>query len=93
MTVTLDTRLRLAVPAQAARHLAARDLVTVGDLLWFLPRRYLDRQTDLGSLQAGESASFVGQVVSASTRPMKQRRGPLLTARVRTCLLYTSRCV
>ena len=84
MTVTLDTRLRLAVPAQAARHLAARDLVTVGDLLWFLPRRYLDRQTDLGSLQAGESASFVGQVVSASTRPMKQRRGTLLTARVRT---------
>ena len=82
--LTLDTRLRFAVNARAATQLATRHLVTVGDLLWFLPRRYLDRQTDLGSLRPGESASFVGQVVEASTRPMKQRRGKILTALVRT---------
>ena len=82
--LTLETRLKLAVNPRAAKALAQRDLVTVGDLLWFLPRRYLDRQTDLGSLRAGESASFVGEVVEASTRPMKQRRGRMLNARVRT---------
>lgn len=82
--LTLDTRLRFAVNAHAAKQLATRDLVTVRDLLWFLPRRYLDRQTDLGSLRPGESASFIGEVTSVSTRPMKQRRGKMLTALVQT---------
>jgi ATP-dependent DNA helicase RecG len=82
--LSLETRLKFAVNAHAAKQLATRDLVTVRDLLWFLPRRYLDRQTDLGSLRPGESASFVGEVTSVSVRPMKQRRGKMLTALVRT---------
>lgn len=82
--LTLDTRLKFAVAAPAARQLATRNLVTVRDLLWFLPRRYLDRQTDLGSLRPGESVSFVGRVSTVQTRPMRQRRGQMLTAVVGT---------
>ncbi|GAB76591.1 ATP-dependent DNA helicase RecG [Austwickia chelonae] len=83
--VTLRTPLKNALPAHAAKQLNShRGLETVEDLLWFLPRRYLDRQTDLGSLREGDPIAFVGQVVTASTRRMLHRRGRMLNATVRT---------
>ncbi|WP_116112961.1 ATP-dependent DNA helicase RecG [Austwickia chelonae] len=83
--VTLRTPLKNALPAHAAKQLSSqRSLATVEDLLWFLPRRYLDRQTDLGSLHEGDPIAFVGEVVTAATRTMRQRRGRMLNATVRT---------
>lgn len=52
----------------------------VGDLLRHYPRRYAERGelTDLASLREGENVTVLAQVVEATTRPMKQRRGSIL---------------
>ncbi|MBK7721554.1 MAG: ATP-dependent DNA helicase RecG [Austwickia sp.] len=81
----LQTPLTRLLPADVARKLAAhRDLRTAGDLLWFLPRRYLDLRTEVAELVPGSYAVFVGTVLSATARPMRQRRGRLLSVTVRS---------
>ncbi len=80
MAVDLDTPLKGVVDAFAATQLLKhRQLATVGDLLWFLPRRYLDREADLGALRPGVPVVFAGRVRSAERRPMRRRRGDMLT--------------
>ncbi len=80
MAVGLETPLTSVVDAFAATQLRKhRRLETVGDLLWFLPRRYLDRHADLGALLPGAPVVFAGQVRSAQRRSMRRRRGELLT--------------
>jgi ATP-dependent DNA helicase RecG len=81
----LGTPLAKLLGGPTAKKLAgARDLHTVGDLLGFLPRRYLDpaTTTDLSTLQEGEYTVLVATVKTATTRPMRQRRGMMLTVTV-----------
>jgi ATP-dependent DNA helicase RecG len=79
----LGDPLRLVVGDKAAKRLASLlDLHTVGDLLGYYPRRY-DRRgelTDLAGLRDGEHVTVQAEVVSASTRPMRNRRGSIFEA-------------
>ena len=58
--VTLETPLRSVVGAAATKLRTQWDLHTVGDLLEFLPRTYLDatRPTDFRTLTEGEHVLF-----------------------------------
>ncbi|WP_226344563.1 ATP-dependent DNA helicase RecG [Agilicoccus flavus] len=81
----LSTPLARALPEAAYKQLRkAEAFETVADLLWLLPRRYLDRHSDLGALEKDAYVVFIGTVVSASTRPMRNRRGTMLNATVRS---------
>jgi len=82
--VTLETPLRSVVGAAATKLRTQWDLHTVGDLLEFLPRTYLDatRPTDFRTLTEGEHVVIVARVVRAVTRPMRARRGRMLVATV-----------
>lgn len=61
-----------------------RGLRTVGDLLDFVPRRYHEpgKLTDLSGLVEGEDVTVVARVNSATTRPMRQRKGRMLNATI-----------
>jgi ATP-dependent DNA helicase RecG len=75
-----STRLSALLGARSAGPLAkGRGLHTVGDLLQFWPRRYHTRESDLSSLAKGEFVVVVAEVKSATTRPMRARRGRMLT--------------
>lgn len=56
-------------------------LATVGDLLRHYPRRYQrwGELTPLAELPDGEEVTILAEVVTASSRPMKARRGELLS--------------
>ncbi len=75
-----ETRLSTAVGDISKKLAKARDLRTVGDLLDFLPRRYLDATTSgrLADFEIDETAVLIATVVSAQTRTMKRRRGQML---------------
>ncbi|MFS0867270.1 ATP-dependent DNA helicase RecG [Microbacterium sp. 179-B 1A2 NHS] len=78
---TLDTRLDAALGEKTAKSfLRAFGMVTVGDLLAHYPRRYARRGelTPIADLPVGELVSIVAEVRSASTRPMRGRRGEIL---------------
>jgi len=77
-----STALVRLLGGRTASALAARDVRTVGDFLDFLPRRYLDPSTatDLGQLHPDDYAVVVARVRSATTRPLRGRRGRMLTA-------------
>jgi ATP-dependent DNA helicase RecG len=74
------------VGKRAADVLAAQlDLHTVGDLVRYYPRRYVDRGklTDIAGLEIGEHATLVAQVEKAVLRDMRSRRGKLLAVVIR----------
>ncbi|MDO5711229.1 MAG: ATP-dependent DNA helicase RecG, partial [Micrococcales bacterium] len=82
---TLLTPLSRLMEARRAKALRDhRGIDTVEDLLWFLPRRYLDRHGDVTDLTDGAYLVVVGEVLTASVRPMRQRRGSILLATIRT---------
>ena len=81
----LSTPLGKVVGQPSASPLAKhRGLHTVGDLLEFVPRRYLEpgKLTDLSSLVEGEEVTIVARVERATTRPMRQRKGRMLNATI-----------
>lgn len=81
----LDTPLKRLLPADVARKLAShRQIFTAAELLWFLPRRYLDLRTEVAELLPGSYAVFAGTVLTANARPMRNRRGRLLNVTVRS---------
>ncbi|WP_347352268.1 ATP-dependent DNA helicase RecG [Intrasporangium sp.] len=83
MAVTEQTPLaRLVRRGQAEQLARTKGLHTVGDLLDYAPRRYLQpgQLTDLSELRAGQEVMVVAEVVRAASRPMRGRRGNLLTA-------------
>ena len=51
-------------------------IVTVGDLLLHVPRRYLDRSAvvEIGAVQVGEEVTVVGEVVDVTSRQARSRR-------------------
>ncbi|MCL2089642.1 MAG: ATP-dependent DNA helicase RecG [Micrococcales bacterium] len=66
----LDQRLKTLLAPGTARALAALGPTTVGDLLRFYPRRYVDpgTLTALGDLVKGDRVVVVGEVLRASSR-------------------------
>jgi len=81
--VELSTPLGKVVGQPSATPLAKyRDVHTVGDLLDFVPRRYLEpgKLTDLSQLVEGEDVTIVAKVDRVTTRPMRQRKGRMLNA-------------
>ena len=79
----LSTPLGKVIGAPSASPLAKhRDIHTVGDLLDFVPRRYLEpgKLTDLSKLVEGEDVTIVARVDRVTTRPMRQRKGRMLNA-------------
>jgi ATP-dependent DNA helicase RecG len=81
----LSTPLGQVVGKPSASPLAKyRDIHTVGDLLDFVPRRYVEpgKLTDLSSLVEGEDVTVVARVDRATTRPMRQRKGKMLNATI-----------
>lgn len=83
--MTLLTPLSRIVDASRAKALREqRGIDTVEDLLWFMPRRYLDRQGDVTVLAQGEYVVVVGEVIRAATRRMTSRRGSIHAVTIRT---------
>ncbi|MCW1249601.1 ATP-dependent DNA helicase RecG [Acaricomes phytoseiuli] len=70
----LSRLLGKASASSLEKHLG---LTTVGELLDFFPRRYLNRGelTQISELPFDEDVTLIARVVSARTRPMRQRRG------------------
>jgi ATP-dependent DNA helicase RecG len=85
MTTTLDTPLKRLLGDKTAKALANHlDLHTAGDLVYHFPRRYDERgeHTDIRSLRVGEEVTVLAQVLGASLRPMRARRGQILEVTV-----------
>jgi ATP-dependent DNA helicase RecG len=82
VVLTEDSPLTKLVKKGEAEQLArTKGLHTVGDLFEFVPRRYVrpGQLTDLSSLQVGEDVLVVAEVARATSRPMRGRRGKMLT--------------
>ena len=75
----LDKLLGVRTAGNLARY---RDLVTVGDLLEFWPRRYLEHTSDLSDLHVGKYVVAVAEVKTADTRRMQKRRGEMLNVTI-----------
>jgi ATP-dependent DNA helicase RecG len=71
---------KLMRPKQAEQLARAKGLRTVGDLLEYTPRRYLQpgQLTDLSSLKPDDEVMVVAEVASASARSMQGRKGRML---------------
>ncbi|WP_336645376.1 ATP-dependent DNA helicase RecG [Microbacterium sp. USHLN186] len=81
MSFELDTPLTTAAGASTAKTLArAFGMQTVGELLGHYPRRYADRGelTPILELPIGETVTIVAEVLSATAREMRNRRGAML---------------
>jgi ATP-dependent DNA helicase RecG len=80
----LSTPLAKIVGTSAAPLAKYRGLHTVGDLLDFVPRRYEEpgKLTDLSHLVEGEDVTIVARVDRATTRPMRNRKGRMLSATI-----------
>jgi ATP-dependent DNA helicase RecG len=84
--IDMHSRLQPIVGKRAADMLAAQvDVHTVGDLVRYYPRKYVDRGklTDIAGLEIGEHATLVAQVEKAVLRDMRSRRGKLLNVVIR----------
>ncbi|MGA8980748.1 MAG: ATP-dependent DNA helicase RecG [Pedococcus sp.] len=75
----LDKVLGARTAGTLARH---RNLTTVGDLLEFWPRRYLEHTSDLSDLHVGKYVVAVAEVKTAVTRRMQKRRGEMLNVTI-----------
>lgn len=82
--ITLETLLRTVIGTSASKLEKSKSLRTVGDLLDFLPRRYIDpaRPTDFSVIEDGDEVVLVATVSKSITRSMKQRRGSVLIVTV-----------
>jgi len=62
-----DTPLSVVLGAKTAKQLVAFNLVTVGDLLGYYPRSYVDpgKQISMAELTTGEYVAVFGEVISA----------------------------
>jgi ATP-dependent DNA helicase RecG len=80
--VGFDTPLRRVVGKGHAKLERELELRTVRDLLFHFPRRYEQRGsfTDIGSLRADDQVTVQARVLSARTRPMRNRPGFVLEA-------------
>lgn len=80
MSAELDLDLGRLVGKRSAGVIAKHlGLTTVGALLNYFPRRYLDRGelTPISEVPLDEDVTLIARVVSISTRTMKARRGTI----------------
>src|SRR3954452_19652679 len=80
--LTEDSPLSKLVKKNEAEQLArTKGLLSVADLFEFVPRRYVrpGQLTDLSSVHVGEDVLVVAEVKKATSRPMRNRRGKMLT--------------
>jgi ATP-dependent DNA helicase RecG len=85
-TIDMDTPLIGVIGKKSADLLAAQiEIETVGGLVRYYPRRYVDRGklTDIAGLELGEHATVVAEVEKVSLRDMRSRRGKLLAVVIR----------
>jgi ATP-dependent DNA helicase RecG len=75
-----NARLDLLVGAAAGALAKARGIRTAGELLDFFPSRYVGYDSDLSDLHDGDFVVVMGEVKSASTRFMRNRKGKMLVA-------------
>ncbi len=81
----LDTKLSAVLGGRTASSFQKNlGLATVGDLLAHYPRRYARRGelTALSEIPIDENVTIVAEVVTATERPMRQRRGSILEVRI-----------
>jgi ATP-dependent DNA helicase RecG len=81
VSITLDTPLSTLVGDRSQKAFTkAFGYTTAGDLLSHFPRRYATRGelTSIADVPVGEHATLVAEVVSVSTRGMRQKRGSVL---------------
>lgn len=84
--VDLDSPVGPLVGARAAKALATQlDIHTVGELVRHYPRRYVGKGslTELTGLAVDEDVTVVARVEKAELRPMRSRRGHLLSVTIR----------
>ncbi|WP_029150042.1 ATP-dependent DNA helicase RecG [Microbacterium indicum] len=85
MVLTFETPLAEALGDGPAKQLARGfEMATVGDLLGHYPRRYAERGklTPIAEIPVGEQATIIAQVISAQSRPMRNRRGTILSVEI-----------
>ena len=72
---------KLLKATDAAAMAKNKGIETVAELLELLPRRYLppNELTDLSRLRVGDNVLIVAEVDAATTRPMRNRRGKMLS--------------
>lgn len=83
MSVGVDTPLAEVLGERTAKALLqAFGYAYVGDFVTHYPRRYASRGelTSIAGIPPGETATFVGEVVSVSSRAMRQKRGSVVEA-------------
>ena len=77
----LENKVSAVVGDRTAKVLQATfGIKTVGDLMRHYPRRYMVRGelSDISALHEGDETTILAQVYSASTRPMRGRKGSML---------------
>ena len=81
---SLDTPIQFikGVGPKRAKVLEALNIFTIKDLLYYFPRKYLDRTSlsTIGSIREGDKVNLVGRVKSVNLRRMK--KGNFVTANV-----------
>jgi len=81
---SLDTPIQFikGVGPKRAKVLESLNIFTIKDLLYYFPRKYLDRTSlsTIGSISEGDEVSLVGRVKSVNLRRMK--KGNFVTANV-----------
>ena len=81
---SLDTPIQFikGVGPKRAKVLESLNIFTIKDLLYYFPRKYLDRTSlsTIGSINEGEEVNLVGRVKSVNLRRMK--KGNFVTANV-----------
>ena len=68
------------VGPRRAKVLESLNIYTIKDLLYYFPRKYLDRTSmqSIGSIKTNDEVNIIGRVKSVGLRKMK--RGSFLTA-------------
>ena len=79
---SLDTPIQFikGVGPKRAKVLESLNIFTIKDLLYYFPRKYLDRTSlsTIGSISEGDEVNLVGRVKSVNLRRMK--KGNFVTA-------------
>ncbi len=75
-----NARLGPLIGSAATALEKARGIRTAGELLEFLPTRYVTYDSDLGDLHEGDFVVVLGEVKSAAIRHMRNRPGQMLIA-------------
>lgn len=70
------------IGSKRQQFLASRGITTIADLLYYFPRKYLDRSriTSIGELKLGETATVIASVREVTTRKASKRNLYVTTA-------------